>query len=704
MAAISVAAKASFRRTLIDLGDQGEHFEEAIKLLETIFCPSGAWQDRTGHHILASLQNYSLASQTSASETILLRVHPLIHSWANDRISPERRSVLKAAACRLLACACEELVLESHIIAHINAILRTPESICLNDKGGFSKKLDEATGQHTAWTMWESIYQELLERHGPTNRHVATAALEWGKVFKEDLSKAEDLMTNAVGVFSSVLGSDDAETIKASLELSGLFRIRGQYPKAETVQREMIDICLEKFGENHEVTISAKSMLSITLRKTYRFTDAEKLQRDVLRQRISQYGEFHSLTFSSMEELGVLAFSLNHNEEAARIFSDLLEKQEKALGKEHLETVATRSCLASVRFNQGRYVEAEQMYRQFLKDSLKTGSTHSDVIIAMSNLAKTLMKLEKYAEAARLQRRALVLGIKLLGRLHHSTVCKVAALAETYIRQKRYVRCNKLLSIAFAEVEQHYGRGHQTTLFIVHRLSQLYARTRRLHKAVEFGRLALFERSRQLGETHPGTIQSAENLLDVYLRMGRYRPALLLLFKWTQGAIRDYGESDRRTLQPIVALGKVLRDTKRFRDAEKVQLYALDLAMGLSGNKIEACRAEFLGMASTYDSQGRYFQAKALRDRLLEDWDPTELNEEYVRALLDQSGTLYRTGQKKQAQALWDKFMNYVASLGEANETEVLKILGKVKKRREFQSPRSLQVRRFRLIGTRKRA
>ncbi|KAG8798372.1 hypothetical protein FRC16_007375 [Serendipita sp. 398] len=702
LAVIPLAAKADFLTAPVDLGDKGEHFEEAIALLKATFCPGGSWQDRTIYQILSSLQNYSLAAQNSAYGTILLRTHPLIHSWANDRIPSEKVPVFRAAACRLLACACQEVLLETHIMQHIDTVLSTSAPIALNDKAAFGQKLTTMLRLEDGTAIWEEIYQELLGRHGRMNLYVATAAIELAATFDENLDRMEELETQAVEIRTALLGADDEQTLRASLELAGTYHRQGLYPKAEQVQQRILDLRRERLGEHHEDTIYAKDELASTFRETYRYKESEKLQQEILREHIKQHGDSHPKTLTSMNELGILKYYQYQHEEAQEILTVVLKKREEMLGREHPMTLVTLNDLALVFVDQAKYKEAEEIHRQVLRVRLRMGKTQPETILCMENLVDTLSKMEKFPEALKMQRRVMKLRIASLGIFHHLTVESLSNLAYIYRLQGRLAKSNKLLSAAFPQVRQHHGKDHSTTLLLMNELSVLNAKTRRLHKAASYGRYVLVKRAEQLGETHSHTLLSARNLLDTYKKMNRHRLASVLLMRWLQGGIRELGEADAETKFAVIELGTTLRKLKRYRDAEQIQLYSLERVQELSGDKPEEWWNEVKQLATTYDVQKRYCKSRDLRERVLEKWKPGDLDHDYLHFRLDQCNTLHKMGRKKDALALLDGIISPFSSAKTGDEKTVDKTLDFLKRRRNsiaFTSSRLRIRRRFRYTG-----
>jgi hypothetical protein len=125
VAAIPFAARKNFTEEAYALeGERGgtAAFEQGVQLLRSVFCPGGGtWDDRFQHSIVMTLQNHSIASVALASNTLLIRLHPLLHGWAMDRIPVSERPVYKEAASRLLVAG--EYLLSRYLVTHVDEVL-----------------------------------------------------------------------------------------------------------------------------------------------------------------------------------------------------------------------------------------------------------------------------------------------------------------------------------------------------------------------------------------------------------------------------------------------------------------------------------------------------------------------------------------------------------------------------------------------------
>ena len=96
--AITIAAKTEFRFDQFSLTEHDADFEASVSLLNSIFCPDEVWDERILDNIVTELKNYSLASFTRSSRSLLSRMHPLMHQWTLVHLTAEHRTSYRLAA------------------------------------------------------------------------------------------------------------------------------------------------------------------------------------------------------------------------------------------------------------------------------------------------------------------------------------------------------------------------------------------------------------------------------------------------------------------------------------------------------------------------------------------------------------------------------------------------------------------------------
>jgi hypothetical protein len=68
---------------------------------------------------------------------VTLRFHPLVHNWAQDRLSIEEKSIYRAAAIRLFVCGItreDDFELYEYLELHINSFSSFLSNLHINDQ------------------------------------------------------------------------------------------------------------------------------------------------------------------------------------------------------------------------------------------------------------------------------------------------------------------------------------------------------------------------------------------------------------------------------------------------------------------------------------------------------------------------------------------------------------------------------------------
>ena len=115
----------------------------------------------------------------------------------------------------------------------------------------------------------------------------------------------------------------------------------------------------------------------------------------------------------TLNTLAMLYHSQKQYSVAAPLYEQVLQLLQAVLPPEHPTLATTRNNLAVLYEAQGQYAKAEPLYRQALEDLEKRlGPEHANVAAALGNYADLLRKLQRNAEADRLDARAQAIWAK----------------------------------------------------------------------------------------------------------------------------------------------------------------------------------------------------------------------------------------------------------------------------------------------------
>jgi tetratricopeptide (TPR) repeat protein len=108
------------------------------------------------------------------------------------------------------------------------------------------------------------------------------------------------------------------------------------------------------------------------------------------------------------------------------LYREILEIKRRVLGPEHKNTLTSMFNLAWTLQREGRYADAEKLQRETLEIQRRVlGPEHSDTLVSMNNLADNLSKQRRFEDSSTLQRQTLEIQRRVLGPEHPDTAISV---------------------------------------------------------------------------------------------------------------------------------------------------------------------------------------------------------------------------------------------------------------------------------------
>jgi tetratricopeptide (TPR) repeat protein len=388
-----------------------EEFERGKGYLKEIFCSYGQWSPPGLDQIVASLRNQSLIAVVPVEDIIMLETHSLVHEWSRLRVPKAMLERVQSAAIRLLCCAAgrDNYRIMRYLVGHIQALSLAWEHLHINDAASFGFILEESGMYAGAATLGERVYGILKIQHG----------------------------------------LDHLSTMRASVNLAGMYHRMGQYADAEVLGLEVQKQFKQSLGVDHPDTIVASAILAVTYCQLGRYNDALDLQLDVLKRRKQLLGLDHPDSINASEGLAITYRLLGRYADAEGLQTQILTQRKQLLGVDHPDTIGASSNLANTYHSLGRYSDALDLRLDDLRRRKRLlGVDHPDTLRASANLTDTYAKLGRYAEAEELQVDTLRLSTLILGDRHPDTLRAMANLAWTYKLTQRGPEGTKLVQKA----------------------------------------------------------------------------------------------------------------------------------------------------------------------------------------------------------------------------------------------------------------
>lgn len=195
-------------------------------------------------------------------------------------------------------------------------------------------------------------------------------------------------------------------------------------------------------------------------------------------------------------------------------------------GSSGSDTLTSMEDLALTYRLQHRTMEAAKLEETVLENRRTTlGEGHPDTLTTMNNLALIYWQQGSTTEAAKLGEEVLEKRRRILGEEHPDTLMTMHNLASTYVQQGRMTESAKLGEEVFNKRRAILGEEHPDTLMTMDNLALTYARQGRTTEAANLGMEALEKYRRILGDEHPDTLITMANLALTYRKQGRMTEA-----------------------------------------------------------------------------------------------------------------------------------------------------------------------------------
>lgn len=251
--------------------------------------------------------------------------------------------------------------------------------------------------------------------------------------------------------------------------------------QARTARLEAAHAVIEAESAHEMSVLLADAFFTTRGRRTpEELADARQLLDQQVARVRRQYAEQPHLRANLLDSLGGVYGRLYFSDDAESLMMEAQDIRVGHFGAASLETARSYNSIGELRYAQGDFKEAERLFRETLRlnETLPVG-VHTNVSLALNNLAAAVRSLGRIDEAEALHRRALAI--------------------------RRQEHGNR--SAPVAESLQNLGVIEQSR--------------NRPDAAIVFYREALDIRSHILGEAHPLTLQTLSSVGTAHLQAGR---------------------------------------------------------------------------------------------------------------------------------------------------------------------------------------
>ena len=449
---------------------------------------------------LSELRSFSLVNYDGKDDSFSL--HPVVHSWARDRLETGAKAVWAQVALNVLA---DSILLppedagEVHeefrrdILAHLDNCIRARSIEVLDYNSWFGGlKFPFALVLHHSWLH---VFRQ----------QVVTAA-KCGYVYLE-----RGRFNDAVGPFSKAKnalvdsrGLNNSLTMAAMLALAKVYWGLGRVEEGLALQTEVVNARTRILGQKNAETLSAMNELGRSYWLNGQYHEALELQTATLKVIDSALSPTHDSTLTAMDNLGVTYGSWQRFAESRDLHRRVLTARTETIGHTHLHTLETMNNLAMALLDLGELKQASELMDEVYKHrKTKMGKEHPYTLWALCNLAKVKCEMKLLKEAEDMLVGGIAAAKRSLGGNHLGVLMGEGELARVYARQGRLDESLQLSERVIQLMEESRGPGHPDTVYALFKLAQLYELRREIDRAIETSELAFEQSKIRLTERHP---------------------------------------------------------------------------------------------------------------------------------------------------------------------------------------------------------
>ena len=451
-------------------------------------------------HALHSLHSFSLISYNSRDDSFSL--HPVVHSWARDRLTRGEQTLWAQIALNVLA---EAILLppddagETHeefrrdILPHLDFCLRA-RPIQILDYDNYFGGLKFPIALPWRFSLLSVMRAQVL------------TAAKCGYVYAERgrFNEAAMLLSQVKDALLKTKGVQNEHTMRAMLGLAATYWGLGRLEEAVGLQKSVVTARIRSLGPDHSDTLSAMDQLGRSFWLHGDYVEALEFQTITVQRMKATLGAKHADTLSAMDNLGVTYGSWQRFKESRDLHLQVLASRKKTLGPGHLDTLATMNNLAMALKDLGVLDTAKElMTGVYEQRKQKLGKEHPWTLWALCNLAKVHTELGRFQEAESMLVPGIAAAKRSLSDDHLGVLMGLGELTRVYARQKRFQEAESLSQHLIERFEASRGKEHPDTVYTLYKTAQLFEIQNKLVKAIELCELADERVRARLTDEHP---------------------------------------------------------------------------------------------------------------------------------------------------------------------------------------------------------
>jgi tetratricopeptide (TPR) repeat protein len=365
-----------------------------------------------------------------------------------------------------------------------------------------------------------------------------------------DPSAARKVLEEVYEARSSVLGSENLETLRAARDLVQALYGQGHLVQAAELQDRVVEKFIAILGPNDLETVTSLAYQATIFFGNGRHEHARALEEQVLEARRQVLGEDHPDTLLAKLNLAITVSVLGKRSEARAMEEQVVEARRRVLGEDHPGTLMAKLHLAETLFLQGALNAARTLEGQVVEARRRVlGEDHPDTLMAKANLGTTLVAMGDLDQGRTLHEEVLEARGRVLGEDAPATLDAKLSLAETLRAQNELSQSRAMAEQVLEARCRDLGEDHPNTLRAELNLVDTLQAQNELSQARAIGERVLEGLRQKLGDDQLETQYARTSLAKTMFAQGDLQGATLLLTESLAISLRIFGKTHTVTTE-----------------------------------------------------------------------------------------------------------------------------------------------------------
>jgi len=318
------------------------------------------WDPQPFRKALSILSSFSLINWDNNG---LVSIHPLVHTWARDRLSRSDEEGIWISAVSTIAISIQWIFQTADyrfrraLVPHMDACLR--------------------------------FYDDGIFHLQAAGNECLSMAEKFALVYQENgrQQDALELLERVAATRKGAQGEEHPDTLASIHRLAICYSEMGRREEALQLIEKVVAASKRTLGEEHPDPLASMHGLAIRCSEMGRREEALQLLEKVIAANERTLGEEHPYTLASMHTLAIRYSEVGQRENALQLIEKVVAARKRTLGEEHPNTLASMHALANRYSDVGQRKAALQLIEKVVAVRKRTlREEHPDTLLSQHTL------------------------------------------------------------------------------------------------------------------------------------------------------------------------------------------------------------------------------------------------------------------------------------------------------------------------------